>query len=104
MIRQFDVLTNPVRAMRAEKPYVVVLQHSLFAEISTRVLAPLVIKAAVANPTRAHPNFEIEGQTLYLSPTDLFTITTRYLGDPVANLEPHRDRVIAALDLVFTGI
>jgi hypothetical protein len=104
MSRQFDVFPNPVRSMRAEKPYVVVVQHALFSAASTRVLAPLVPKSVVGDPTRAHPSFHIGSQTLYLSPTDLFTLSTRYLKDPVANLERSRDRIIAALDLVFTGI
>ncbi len=53
---------------------------------------------------RLNPRFTIEGKTVYLDPTDLVTLTVARLGECIANLEPQRDRIIAALDLVFTGI
>jgi toxin CcdB len=46
----------------------------------------------------------IEGQDVVLSTAELAGISRRELGEPVESLDEHRDTVIAALDLVFTGI
>ncbi|MDE3114713.1 MAG: CcdB family protein [Pseudomonadota bacterium] len=43
-------------------------------------------------------------QTYYFDPTDSTTLPLARLRDPVANLQSERDKIVAALDLVFTGI
>jgi toxin CcdB len=104
MSRQFDVFANPVRVGRDERPYLVVVQHDLYGHLTTRVTAPLVVKDAVKEPSRLHPPLRVLGKIFFLLPEDLSTLPVRYLRNPVANLRIDRDRIIAALDLVFTGI
>ena len=104
MIRQFDVFANLSRSGRADRPFIIVVQSGFLEHLQTRVCAPLVITDALQPVARLHPMLHVQHQTLYFSPTELVTIPTRILRQPVANLKHERDKLIAALDLVFTGI
>lgn len=103
MIRQFDVYPTPLRASKQERPYVLVLQSSLI-DSQSRVCAPLVAERFIRPDGRLNPLFQIESLRCYLHPIELITLAVRVLRTPVANLESERARIIAALDLVFTGI
>jgi len=104
MIHQFDVFPNPMKGGRHERPYVVSLQHVSLDHYPTRLAAPLVVEGAMVPMGRMTPAFEIEGRRLRLSLTEIATLPVRLLRSPVANLEADRNRIVAALDLVFTGI
>ena len=101
---QFDVHLNPSRAGRDDRPYVLIVQTRFFDHLSTRVCAPLVREGALKPERRLNPVLRMKGRDCYFSPTELATLPVRMLGKPVANLEEYRDRIIAALDLVFLGI
>ncbi len=104
MIHQFDVFRNPLKAGRDQRPYVVAIQHPFLDHLPTRVVVPLVIRAAITMQERLNPVFRILGHELHLSPTEPLSLSLRYLRNPVANLGEDRERIMAALDLVFTGI
>ena len=103
MIRQFDVFATPLRRGKEERPFVVVVQSARIDNLS-RICAPLVAARFLVPDGRLNPPFTIEGHDCYLHPAELMTLPLRVLRDPIANLEHARDTVIAALDLVFTGI
>ena len=103
-IRQFDVIKNPFRAGRDGKPYLVCVQHHLLDRLNTRIMASLVTRHAVQDLPRLYPLVRVATQELFLDPTDLVALPIRILRTPIANLESDRDRIVAALDLVFTGI
>ena len=104
MIRQFDVFSNPSRRGSEERPYVIVVQSSLLAEVETRVCVPLIAERFLKPTNRLNPLFDIKQRAVYLHPVEIATIPLRLLRSPIANLEEYRERIIAALDLVFTGI
>jgi toxin CcdB len=104
MIRQFDVILNPLRGARDVKPYLVCVQHRFLDDMNTRIVAPLVPRSAVLDQPRLYPAIQIEGKTLYFDPTDLVALPSRILKNPVANLAHDSFRITAALDLVFTGV
>ena len=104
MIRQFDVLENPIRALRADRPYLVCIQHDHLGHLKTRLTAPLANKRVIAEESRLHPAISVERKSLFLLPHDLLALPLRLLGEPVANIEAGRERIIAALDLVLTGV
>jgi toxin CcdB len=102
MTRQFDIYRTPLRG-KEQRPFVVVLQSHRI-ETQTRVCAPLVAEKFIVDAGRLTPAFTIDGQRCHLDPTDLAAIPIRLLRNPITNLEAERDRFIAAIDLVFTGI
>ena len=104
MIQQFDVVLNPIRAVRVERPYLISIQHKFLDAAESRLLAPLAIEGAFAHWPRLNPDVEVHGRRLYFVPTDLIALPLKMLGKAVANLEADRHRIVPALNLVFTGI
>ncbi|HTT99814.1 MAG TPA: CcdB family protein [Rhizomicrobium sp.] len=104
MSRQFDVFPNPLKAGRESRPYLINIQHPFFEERATRIVAPLVVAAAILPQGRLNPIVTMQHQKLHFSPTEMFTISLRHLRSPVVNLSADRDKLLAAIDLVFTGI
>jgi len=104
MSRQFDAYPNPLKAGREERPYLLVVQHAFWSDRPSRIVIPLVTTSAIRPEPRLNPILIVRGQELYLSPTEMFTISTKYLRNPITNLEAERYRIISALDLVFAGI
>jgi hypothetical protein len=103
MIRQFDVFSTPFRKDRQERPYYVVVQSDQFPTLS-RVCAPFVAERFLRPNGRLNPRFELEGRACYIHPIELISLPTTLLRSKIANLETDRYCIIAALDLVFTGI
>jgi len=99
---QFDVYRNPNRDSRA--PYLLDLQHGMFSQLRTRIVAPLIPAEQVKPMTRINPVFEVEGRQLVMSTTELAGIAIKDIGAKVESLAQERDRIIAALDYVFTGV
>ena len=104
MIRQFDVVPNPITAIRKERPYLVCVQDRHLDRLSTRLMAPLATKQVIREASRLNPEFHVQGRRLFLLSYDLSALPLRALGRAVANLEGERYRIVSALDLVFTGV
>jgi toxin CcdB len=104
MTRQFDVVHHPVVSGRRDKPYLIDVQTDRLGHLRTRVTAALVVRNAVESQWRLYPEIVVFGRRLYFDPTDLVSLPVRTLGTPIANLEPFRDRIVAAIDVVVTGI
>jgi toxin CcdB len=102
--RQFDVFENPSARGRRERPFLVVVQSDVLSDRRTRVVAPLVALSELQPLARLNPVVEVEGRKFYFHPAELAHISQDMLRDAIANLESERYRLIAALDLVFTGI
>lgn len=97
---QFDVHRNPGR-LRDSIPYLVVLQNARYDRASTRFVAPLVLRSAVAVEEHTlTPRFLVEGQPVFLDVFNLATLPAARLGSPIASLadEESRARIIRALD------
>jgi toxin CcdB len=104
MIRQFDAFPNPLRSGRDDRPYVVSIQHRSLDHLRTRLVLPLVREKALTPAGRLNAAVRVRGRVLHVSPYEITTLAARSLAAPVANLEEYRSQIIAALDLVFTGI
>jgi len=102
---QFDVYPNPNPASRSRVPFLVALPSDLLGTFDATVVAPLRLKANTeAIPVlRLNPLVQIDGTEYFLRPQELAAIATRSLKNPVANLSPQRDEILAALDFLFTG-
>jgi hypothetical protein len=101
---QFDVHSNPSRLGRDDRPFLLVVQTRFLDHLKTRICAPLFVEHAFHPEPHLNPRLRVTGRNFYLSPTELVTLPVRLLGKPVTNIEDQRDRIIAALDLVFLGI
>ena len=102
-MRQFDVFRSPSRS-RTSAPFLVLLQSDLTITSTTVVVAPLLVKSRLAEPSKLFPAFEVEGQQLVLAVNELAAIRQQVLREHVTNVEMHRDAIISALDLLFLGI
>lgn len=102
---QFDVYLNPNPASRKAIPYLLDVQADLLDTLATRVVVPLVLAEEMGAAAQTlNPKFKIKNTAVIMSTTELAGISVRSLGDKVTSLKAKRDEIIAALDLLFTGI
>lgn len=99
---QFDVHANPGR-LRAEAPFLVVVQSSRFDASQTRLVVPLLSRSG-AGLNEIAPRFHVAGRDVVLAPLQMFSILASRLGPPVASLadDASAARIIAAIDEVIT--
>ncbi len=100
---QFDVFRNP-RGGRF--PLLLDVQADLLSDLATRVVVPMVtLKRYGAKPiSRLDPTVLIQGLEYVLVFQEIAAVPTTALGKPVGSLAKRRTDLIAALDLLFTGI
>ena len=103
---QFDVYTNTDPTTKARIPYVVALQSDLLDAIENHVVAPLRLKGdkSIIPVVRLNPVMVIGGKEYLLRVQDIATVPRRLLNKPVTNHSRQRDEILAALDLLFTGL
>jgi toxin CcdB len=102
-IRQFDVFANPTRT-RAEQPFLICVQHKDLDHLPTRLVAPLATQQVVRTASRLNPMLTVGGKEVFLVPQNLSPIALRFLREPAGSLEQDRDRIIAAVDMLMTGV
>ena len=104
---QFTVHRNRNAATKARFPLLLDVQTDLLAGLATRVVVPL---APVTEATRRAtlrnltPLCKVDSKDYVMTTPQLAGIATRELGPPVADLSADRQVILAALDLLFTGI
>ncbi len=81
------------------------MQADLLDTLATRVVVPLILAEEMELAAKhLNPQFKIKGAAVVMSTAELAGVANRSLGDKVATLKNKRDEIIAALDLLFTGI
>lgn len=102
---QFDVHTNPFRRIRERRPFLVVLQSDLISlDFDSIVVAPLQPAHAGNFINRLNPAVTFGSRSFVLITQDLSTMRKSQLGASRGSVRHHRDQIIAALDILFTGI
>jgi len=102
---QFDVYLNPGTDTRDAIPYLLDVQADLLDGLATRVVVPLISAGDMPVAARhLNPQFRIREAAVVMSTAELAGVSVRSLGEKVASLKDRRDEIIAALDLLFTGI
>ena len=104
---QFTVHRNRNAATKARYPLLLNVQADLLGELGTRVVVPMTPATPVARRAAMRtltPVLEVDGKEYVLMIPQLAGIAARELGPPVADLSSQRPAVLAALDLLFTGI
>jgi len=103
-MHQFDVIANPFPASRGRHPFLVALQSDLLARtFDTVVVAPLERAETGRFADRLNPRVTIDGAPFALIAQEIATVRKSALRNPVGSLAAERDKIIAALDLLFTG-
>lgn len=95
---RFDLYINP------EGGYLLDVQANLMSELNTRVVIPLLPRAAAPKPAgRLNPVFQIEGKAFVMVTQFLAAISRDELKEKAGSLA-HRDGEISdALDMLFVG-
>ncbi len=103
---QFRIYANSNEGTKAEFPYLLEVQSELLSDLATRMVIPIV---TFSNPkyramTKLTPAIEIKGRK-YLAITPLMAGVPRSaLGNEIADLSRTQGDIIAAVDLLITGI
>jgi hypothetical protein len=71
---------------------------------TTVVVAPLVRLDRLAERSRLFPRMTVDNAVFVMSASELAAIRRNQLRQHVTNLSSERSAIIAALDLLFTGI
>jgi len=84
-------------------PYLLVLQHDVVAFTDTVIVAALTPHIWPVQ-SRLYPTFEVAGRAHTLLTPDLASLPRLALKEHVINLEDQWARIVAAIDVLFTGI
>jgi toxin CcdB len=100
---QFDLFKNPRGGLF---PLLLDIQTDLLAALATRVVVPVAtVKRYGAKPiSRLNPVIPIRGVDHILVFQELAAIPLSALGLSIDSLVSRRAELIAAVDLIFTGI
>ena len=103
-MNQFDVVANPFPRSRERQPFLVALQNDLLTRnLDTLVVAPLEPASSSTFADRLNPRVEVDGDAFVVIAQEIVTVRKSVLGKPRASLASERDKIISALDMLFTG-
>jgi CcdB protein. len=103
---QFFAYRNLNAANRATIPLLLDVQSGLIATLDTCVVVPLYTEAAMKGKVlkTLTPVLAIDGKRHVMVTPQLAGIPRKLLGAPVADLSAHRADIMAALDMLVSGI
>jgi toxin CcdB len=107
-VAQYDVYRNSGRDA-GDFPYVVDVQYDLLSGCGTRVVVPLLAAKAAQDRKmdlidRVNPLFTFGDKEVILAAHLLTAISTKDLKEKVGSIASMRSEIIAAIDVVLTGI
>ena len=80
------------------------LQADFLDVLKTRMVAPLFpVEDMSWTLGQLNPRFEIDGQLYVMATQRMAAIELFEIGEPVADLSEHRDRIVSATDFLFQG-
>ena len=103
---QFDVYRNPDPASRSRIPFLLDVQSDLLDPLATRIVVPLCRPQVLAGKAadRLNPVFGVQDRKVVMLTPELAGVPAKALGERIGSLSAERATIIAALDMVFTGI
>ena len=102
---QFDVYANPSKSATQGIPYVVVMQSDLLESLATRMTIPLAsMEFADKAPDKLCPIVMLNGQRLRALAHYAAPLPTCSLRQIMGNLTPQASLLIAAMDVVISGV
>ena len=104
---QFSVYRNRNAATKTRFPLLLDVQTDLLEDLGTRIVIPMAPAAGVAKRSAMQtltPLCVVDGKEYVLVTPQLAGIATKDLGAAVSDLAAERASIMAALDLLLTGI
>ena len=103
---QWTLHRNPNPATRKEIPYLLDVQSDLLSALGTRAVVPVFTRKAAPARTMARltPELKFGSEHLVLMTPQLAGVRLKDLGDAAGDLSARRAEILAALDLLLTGI
>lgn len=103
---QFDVYENKNASTNRRFPYLLDVQACLLDSLGTRVVVPLAVETESKEVilSQLMPVLPVQGQNHVAITPQLAGIPVRELTSKVENLSSFRTEIIAALDLLITGL
>ena len=103
---QFSVYRNRNPASRTRFPLLLDIQSDLLEPLATRVVVPLTTAASSrARSMRAlMPILVFEGTEYLMFTPQVAGVPVRELGPVAGDLHSDRDKIVAAVDFLLTGI
>ena len=103
---QFSVYRNKNANTKADIPFLLNVQSDLLDHLDTRVVIPLAKAKSFGGPPSAvlQPIFKIGGERCILLTPMLAGISKKELGAEVGSLREKSFEIIAALDVVISGV
>lgn len=103
---QFTVYKNKNAVTKSRIPYLLDVQSGLLESLETRLVIPLapltLMKGRVI--TKLMPTVDVEGKSFVLLTPQMAGISSKDVGAFVCDISSLREQVIAAIDLLVTGI
>ncbi|MGE3145485.1 MAG: CcdB family protein [Pseudorhodoplanes sp.] len=103
-MRQFDIVENLNPITRRRYPFAVVLQHDQFQHLPLVTVAPLTLATTVLASSRLHPALVLNDRLFVMVAEELAAVVRSSVGRVVGTAEASRYEIVAALDLLFTGV
>lgn len=103
---QFSVHRNKNPRTKADIPFLLDVQSDLLGHLDTRVVVPLVkAKSFGGPPSEAlKPLFDIDGERCIMLTPMLAGIAKKELGPVATSLIDKRFEIVAALDVLISGV
>lgn len=102
---QFLVYRNADAASRKQIPYLLDVQSDLIETTGSRVVVPLITPERAGGVIqRLMPFVPVGGEAMVMDTSQIMGIPMRMLGEPVADISKERGAIMAALDMLISGI
>lgn len=102
---QFAAHRNADTRSRTRVPYLLIVQSDLIESANTCVVVPLITPERAGTPvSRLMPQLPIGDEMMIMDTLQLAGIPRAALGAPVADLSVQRSTIMAALDMLISGI
>ena len=102
---QFHVYRNLDRSSRQRFPFLLDVQSDLLESFATRVVVPLAETDDKRPPVaRLMPTFEIDGRPVVMRTGEIAGIARKAVGEHVVSLVGRRHEIVAALDVLISGV
>lgn len=104
-MEQFTLFENQNPDSQRTYPYFVDVQNNLLNALNTRMVIPLVAAESVGKTiTKLCPVTDLHGNSFALMTQQMTNVSVSALKVPIGSLAHMRDEIVAAIDLLITGI